>query len=151
MAREIVQDVFIQLWEKRENIDLSKSVKTYISTSVRNKCLNYLRDHQKFNTEILNYEGLGIDSGYEVTDTLIEKDLQIQISLAINELPEKCREVFLLSREKELKYQEIATHLGISVKTVETQMSKALQHLRNRLSEYIPLLALMMITIFRSK
>jgi len=67
----------------------------------------------------------------------VERELRDRINLAINELPEKCREVFLLNRNDHLKYQEIADKLRISVKTVETQMSKALQHLRIHLKEYL--------------
>jgi RNA polymerase sigma-70 factor (ECF subfamily) len=67
----------------------------------------------------------------------VEKELADRIGQVIGELPEKCREVFLLSRNEHLKYQQIADRLQISVKTVETQMSKALQHLRERLKDYI--------------
>ena len=136
-AREITQEAFISLWEKRNTIDLSKPVKTYLSTSVRNKCLNYLRDNKKFNKEILDIEGLLSDKIYMQPDRLVETEIRNKINSAIEELPIKCREVFVLSRTENLKYQEIAIRLDISVKTVESQMSKALQHMRNRLSEFL--------------
>ena len=138
VAREIVQEAFVNLWEKRDTIDLSKPVKAYLSTSVRNRCLNYLRDNRKFSSSLLVLENLPGEPVYGQSDRLVETDLKEQIGKAIAELPEKCREVFLLSRNRNMKYQEIASHLGISVKTDETQMSKALQHLRLRLSEYLP-------------
>lgn len=142
-SKEIVQDSFIHLWEKRETIDLSKSVKSYLTSSVRNKCLNYLRDNRKFNNEILDAEGLLSDHGVMQENSMEEADLRQKIKSAIDELPEKCREVFVLSRNENLKYQQIADKLGISVKTVETQMSKALQHMRNRLKEYLAIIVVL--------
>ena len=142
IAREIVQDSFVTLWEKRLTIDVSRSVKSYLSTAVRNKCLNYLRDHKKFSNDLLALENLSTDAGYEIADRLVESDILLQIEQAMDELPEKCREIFRLSRIQNLKYQQIADHLRISVKTVESQMSKALQHMRVRLAEYLPLILL---------
>ncbi len=136
-AREIVQEAFIGMWDKRAQIDLSRPVKTYLSTTVRNRSLNYLRDNKKFDTRLLAQENLFPLASYEQTDRLVERELQDRIQYAISELPEKCREVFLLSRNEHLKYQAIADKLEISVKTVETQMSKALQHLRIRLKDYL--------------
>lgn len=136
-AREIVQEAFIMLWNKRDQIDPSRPVKTYISTTVRNRSLNYLRDNKKFDTRLLAQEKLYPLASYEQADKLTEKELQGQIEEAIAELPDRCREVFLLSRYENLRYQEIADKLQISIKTVETQMSKALQHLRIRLKEYL--------------
>jgi RNA polymerase sigma-70 factor (ECF subfamily) len=137
MAREITQEAFISLWEKRGSIDLSKPVKTYLSTTVRNKCLNWLRDNKKFNKGILDIEGLLSEKTYVQPDRLVEAEIRDRIGKAIEELPVKCREIFVLNRHENLKYQEIATRLEISVKTVETQMSKALQHMRNRLAEFL--------------
>ncbi|MCX6247579.1 MAG: RNA polymerase sigma-70 factor [Bacteroidetes bacterium] len=136
-AREITQEAFISLWEKRESIDLTKPVKSYLSTIVRNKCLNYLRDNKKFNKEILDIEGLLAETPYDQPDRMVEAEIRMRIGSAIEELPVKCREIFVLNRHENLKYQEIADRLEISVKTVETQMSKALQHMRNRLAEFM--------------
>lgn len=137
-AREIVQEAFIGLWDKRNQIDPSRQVKSYLSTTVRNRSLNYLRDNKKFDSRLLTQENLYPLASYEQADRLVEKELQERIREAISELPERCREVFLLSRNEHLKYQVIADQLQISVKTVETQMSKALHHLRIRLREYLP-------------
>jgi RNA polymerase sigma-70 factor (ECF subfamily) len=139
-AREIVQDAFVSIWEKRDTIDPSKPVKSYLSTTVRNKCLNHLRDHKKFSTGLLTLENLPEEAGYEQADKLVEQEIMDKIANAIGELPEKCREIFKLNRYQNLKYKQIADQLGISVKTVETQMSKALQHMRIRLAEYLPVL-----------
>ena len=136
-AREITQEAFIGLWNQREKIDLSKNVKNYLSTTVRNRSLNYLRDRKKFDSRLLTLENLYPLATYTSADRLVEKELADRIGQAIGELPEKCRDVFLLSLNEHLKYQQIADRLQISVKTVETQMSKALQHLRERLKDYI--------------
>jgi len=137
-AREIVQDSFVRLWEKRHTIDLSKAVKSYLSTTVRNKCLNYLRDHKKFSKELFSLDNLGEEPGYVQPDELVEREIRDKIAGAIGGLPEKCREIFILNRYQNLKYRQIADKLQISVKTVETQMSKALQHMRIHLAEYLP-------------
>ncbi len=144
-AREIVQEAFLNLWEKRERIDLSKPVKSYLATAVRNRCLNYLRDHKKFSHDLLDLEQLPGNDYYEQPDRLVEADIREKITGSIGELPEKCREIFVLSRSENLKYQEIADRLQISVKTVEAQMSKALQHMRNRLGEYLSVVVIMLL------
>jgi len=146
-AREIVQESFIQLWEKRDTLDTSRNIKSYLATSIRNKCLNYLRDNKKFNAHILQLENLLELTVEPEHDVLVEKELHNAIQLALDELPEKCREVFVLNRYDNLRYKEIADKLGISVKTVEAQMSKALQHLRIKLAVYLTVLLLIITMI----
>lgn len=143
-ARELVQESFVALWEKRLNIDVSKSVRAYLGSSVYNKCLNYLRDNKKFNKDILAAEQLYPMNNKHESDILVFKEIKNKIDNSIDELPEKCKEIFVLSRYENLKYHEIADKLNISVKTVESQMSKALQHLRYRLAEFLTLLILLL-------
>lgn len=150
IAREIVQEAFVNLWEKRESIELDRSPKSYLGSTVKNRCLNYLRDHKKFDRSILEFEGLNSGHEYVEQDHLVTSELKLKIEEATNELPAKCREVFLLNRVEHKKYNEIAAELGISVKTVEAQMSKALKIMRNKLSEYISLL-LIIIEILNNK
>lgn len=139
-AREIVHDVFINLWDKRDTIDPQKEIKSYLYTSVRNRSLNHLRNNKKFNTELLDFEqsiGMSNDS----PDKALEiKELNRQIASAMDQLPEKCRQVFELSRNQNMKYAEISAELGISVKTVEAHMSKALQLLRRNLADRLVIL-----------
>jgi len=139
-AKEIVQEAFVSLWEKRDSIDPSKQVKSYLSTAVRNKCLNHLRDNRKFSGRLLELENHPHEPAFHPPDRLVEAEMQHRIDRAMETLPEKCREIFHMSRHRHMKYQQIADHLRISVKTVETQMSKALQHMRLHLAEYLPLL-----------
>jgi RNA polymerase sigma-70 factor (ECF subfamily) len=138
-AREIVQESFLHLWEKRDRIDPGRAVKSYLTVTVRNLSLNWLRDHRKFDNTLLSLEGIGPETEPESGDLLIAGEILQRIQEAVEELPDRCREVFTLNRYQELKYHEIADRLGISVKTVETQMSKALQHMRVRLKEFLPL------------
>jgi len=136
VAREIVQEAFVNLWEKRNTIELDRSPKSYLGTTVRNRCLNYLRDHKKFDRSILDFEGLDNGHNYVEQDHLVTDELKVRIEEATNALPDKCREIFLLNRMENKKYHEIATELNISVKTVEAQMSKALRTMRIRLAEF---------------
>jgi RNA polymerase sigma-70 factor, ECF subfamily len=116
---------------------MDRPVRSYLTMVIHNKCTNYLRDNRKFDRYILNIENLVDVPQYEDIDTLVEDELNAKINNSIAELPEKCREIFVMSRYENLKYKEIADKLQISVKTVETQMSKALQHMRLKLAEYI--------------
>ena len=134
-AKEIVQEAFINLWEKRESIDPEREVKSYLSSSVRNRCLNYLRDNKRFNGTLLSLGGLLPLPASEEYNQIEFRELSGQIHRAIEELPEKCREIFRLNRFEQMKYQQIADYLNISIKTVETQMSKALAHLRSRIKQ----------------
>lgn len=142
-AKEIVQEVFISLWEKRDSIEEGKSIITYLKSSIANKSINYLRDNKKFDKEILRFENLYPEAGNSVSDILVVDELRILIDDAINELPDKCKEIFLLNRFGNLKYKEISIKLDITLKTVEGQMAKALQHMRNKLIHYIGILIIM--------
>jgi RNA polymerase sigma-70 factor (ECF subfamily) len=144
-AKEIVQDAFLSLWEKRETIDMDRPVKSYLTMIIHNKCTNYLRDNRKFDQNILHIENLAEVPEYDGADSMVEEELKNKIDTAIEELPEKCKQIFVMNRYENLKYQEIAVKLEISVKTVETQMSKALQHMRIRLAEYLTVLLAMVL------
>lgn len=134
VARDIVHDTFLGMWEKRQSIDPSKHLKSYLTVAVKNKCLNYLRDNKKFNKDIINLEE-HITLTYEPPDKVVETETMNRIDDAINSLPERCGEIFRLNRFGNKKYREIAAELGISIKTVEAQMSKALEHLRQKLKK----------------
>ena len=148
-SREIVHDVFINLWEKRDSIDPDKSIKSYLFTSVNNRCLNYLRDNKKFNKDIENVEDIKEISNTDFSNKVEEAELQNKINDSINRLPDKCKSVFIKSRFEGLKYNEISEKLGVSVKTVEAQMSKALKILREELKEYMPIIFLVFFLIFK--
>lgn len=134
-AQDLCQKVFIQLWEKRATLDSNQNLKSYLFTAVKNSCLNYIRDHKKYRSKILDLDCGDIEFSEQAVDRLATNDLQAVIEEALNQLPEKCRKVFEMSRFQEMKYKEIAEELDISQKTVEAHMSKALKLLRAHLKE----------------
>ena len=137
-AKNLVHEVFLQVWEKFDSLPPDTNYKSYCYTAVRNKCLNYIRDKKKF--VILQ------DAHDEprVRDTALETaGLEQKIEAAIAALPEKCRMVFELNRIEGLKYAEIADKMNISFKTVEAQMSKALAAMREHLREFLTLVFLL--------
>ena len=97
-AKEIVQEAFINLWEKRQSINPAGQVKSYLSTSVRNRCLNYIRDNKRYSGTLLSLENLSPGPYIEEHDRLELHELSRQIQNAIAELPGKCREIFELNR-----------------------------------------------------
>jgi RNA polymerase sigma-70 factor (ECF subfamily) len=135
-AREVVHLVFINLWEKRNEVDLSTSLKSYLFTSVHNRSLNVIRDRKKFSSE----EVPEVAGEWDVSAQIESMELEGKIREVIDSLPEKCREIFEMNRFEGLKYGEIANKLDISIKTVENQMSKALKILREQLGKYLTLL-----------
>lgn len=135
-ARNLVHEVFISVWEKFDSLPPDTQYRSYLFTAVRNRCLNYLRDKKK----LLSLEKVGDADLSEVNTSLEAAELEQAIAQAINSLPEKCRQIFEMNRGEGLKYAEIAEKLGLSVKTVEAQMSKALSVLRERLGEFLTIL-----------
>ncbi|MEZ4955839.1 MAG: RNA polymerase sigma-70 factor [Saprospiraceae bacterium] len=132
VAEDLAQDVFHDLWKRRENLEISTSIKAYLRRAGVNKTLNYIRDKKvKWDDE----DKLPMVASTDTTaiQHLEGKELEELINLTIDSLPDRCRLVFTLSRFEDLSYQEIATSLDISVKTVENQMSKALKVLRGAL------------------
>lgn len=136
-AEEAVQAVFHHFWEKREMLEISVSLKSYLYKSVYNNCLNRIK-HEKIKLEYQHYNAERIDRNPSFASDLADaSELESRIGQAIESLPEQCRLVFKLSRFEELKYAEIADQLGISVKTVENQIGKALRILREKLADYL--------------
>lgn len=133
-AEDIVQQVFINLWNHREEIQPDKSINSYLFTAVKNRCLNRIRDHKKYRSYYLDVE-LELEIPVEDKDTFSEAELENRLNMALDKLPEKCREVFILCRFEEMKYKEVADKLNISAKTVEAQMSKALKILREEFKD----------------
>jgi RNA polymerase sigma-70 factor (ECF subfamily) len=137
VAEELVQDVFFKLWRKREDLSEIDALKTYLVRAARNTALNHLR-RQKLEQahgerEAIKGEPVTGDTGEDAAATA---ELEQAVQAAVDRLPPRCREVFMLSRDGGLTYQEIATELGISIKTVETQMGRALKSLRLALSDF---------------
>lgn len=133
-AEEIVQDFFVKFWERKADLSIDSSLKNYLFRSVKNLCLN----HIKHNNVRLQYaqQVIAESESSNFNHNYIEVNLAADIAKSIEEMPEKRREIFRMSREEGLKYREIAQKLNISIKTVETQMSLAIKSLRDKLRKY---------------
>ena len=137
VAEEIVQDVMFELWKRRETLDPDTSAQAYLFQSTRNRSLNHLR-HERVERQgephITRSEAIDAPA----LSLVVEEELHVAMRRAVESLPARCREVFELSRTHGLKYSEIAQTLGISIKTVEAQMGKALRILREQLAPWLP-------------
>jgi RNA polymerase sigma-70 factor (family 1) len=141
-AEEVVQHVFFTIWEKRTELEITLSLKSYLYRAVHNHCLNRFK-HATVREAHRDYSIQFISQSYDpVTEAIHANELEERIEKAISTLPEQCQKAFRMSRFEELKYQEIADHLGISIKTVENQIGKALKILRVELAAYLPALIL---------
>jgi len=143
IAENIVQDVFLKIWQNKENLDPTKNIQSYLFTAVKNESLKQLRHLSVENQQRENASRLSV---VEQTpdETIDKKELKAELNRAINDLPEKCREIFTMSRFDQLKYSEIADILGISIKTVETQMGRALKKLRGQLAHLISIISIIL-------
>lgn len=146
-AKNIVQDMFLYLWERRDTLEAISNLNAFLFTLIKNKCIDYYRHFNRF------------DSKKESLDKLQERELHLKMAAlqqfdvnmftlhdieelldqAIKKLPAKCQQVFVLSRMEGLKYEEIAQQLDISVNTVRNHISTALRKLKEELKDYLPL------------
>ena len=142
LVKEIVNDVFLKIWDKRREIDIQYGVKPYLFRCVHNACL----DHMRLKKNIRHYQMIGIsDEIRELTDPDEEyifkqialKRLEKDVTASVEKLPDRCKEIFILSRYELLSYTEISERLNISVNTVKTQISRALDSLRVSLKKYL--------------
>ncbi|MEZ5056350.1 MAG: RNA polymerase sigma-70 factor [Saprospiraceae bacterium] len=141
-AEDIVQEVFCELWKKRNELNITSSLFGYLKRSVFNKSLNYIKKKNIFSEE--EPEEYQTISNEALSDeVLAATELEKAMNLAIDNLPEKARIPFCLNRYEEMTYPEIAEKLGVSVKTVEYQMSKALQILRKAAEPFLSLALLL--------
>lgn len=147
-AEDIVQQTMITFWEKRETIEITTSVKLYLYRAVHNQALNKIRHDKVRQVYSKDVQSAGEQESEAASGKILQQEMQAKIAEAINQLPDQCRTVFQLSRFENLKYLEIANHLGISVKTVENHMGKALRLMRISLKDYLPLCLLWLINLF---
>lgn len=136
-AEDSAQDVMLELWRRRAELRIEESLTAYLVRATRNRSLNQLRHarvRRNAEPQLAGEEAVNAPAAGRVVAT----ELREALAAAVQELPPACREVFELSRGQGLRYAEIAETLGISVKTVESQMGKALKHLRQRLAAWLP-------------
>lgn len=135
-ARDLVQDVFFNFWKKREALNIQTSLKSYLRKAVINRALDEIKKQKRmiWDEEVVEYNQPVQKE--EAINNLAAEDLQQVINYAIDQLPEKCRLVFSLSRFEEMSHKEIAAHLSISVKTIENQITKALKVIRSAVEKH---------------
>ena len=152
-AENIVQDVFVELWDKRAVLSMPVNMMAFLFTATKNRCIDHLR-HKMFVREATNKlmeeEQLRLKMKFDSLEAfdqnfLTENDIEDILNKAIDALPEKCREIFIKSRIEGKKQKEIADELKISIHTVETQMGIAYKKLRAGLKDYLPLLFFLLI------
>ena len=137
VAEELVQELFLDLWMRRESLVVRESLTAYLHAAARHRALNHLARERRLHrwTEGDGRPDGDADPGAPGESALLDA---LELQDAIAALPARCRLVFTLSRQQDLTYVEIATALGLSVKTVETQMGRALRALRDRLRHLVP-------------
>lgn len=141
-AEDIVQSFFIKLWVDRKKLPTIHSFKAYFFNSIKNRCIDYIKHNQvkdRVKAKLLSNIDVVSDA-----DFLVESELQDQIKCALDKLPSTCREVFIQNRFEGLKPKEIAEKKGISIRTVEGHIGKALKLLKLELELYLPLLILVL-------
>lgn len=139
-AENIVQDIFVLLWEKRHVLNIQISLIAYIFSLAKNKCIDHLRKkivsdtyNREMRVNLMSLENLNMAF-------CTEEDIESLISAALDKLPERCREIFIKSRIEGKQYKQIAEEMGISIHTVDMQIRIALKKLRIELKDYLPLL-----------
>ena len=144
VAKDIVHDVFLSIWDSRKNLNPDYPVEPYIMTSVRNRCLNYLRDNISKNKASdtlqkrilrLKYESLQHTDG-PAFDAVLATNLRDKMYRSLEKMPEKTREAFVLNRFNNMSYKQIAELHGVSEKNIEYRIKRALRQLRLDLSEF---------------
>ena len=137
LAEEVAQEVLLELWRRRETLQVEQSFRAYLIRSTRNRALNHVR-HQRVVAREAAIAAIDPPTAPSAEDQMLGSELEQAVRAAIDGLPEKTRAVFQLSRDQGLKYTEIAAVLEISVKTVEKRMGQALAELREKLQQWLP-------------
>jgi RNA polymerase sigma-70 factor, ECF subfamily len=152
-ARDVVQDVFVKLWSN-QTITIKQSLNSLLFTMVRNSCLQHLEKlkvRKKYleSTKLLLQEE-ELRFYMDEKTSLIEQELENKLAEVLENLPERCRQIFILSRFQNKKNKEIAEELDISVKAVEKQITKALATIRSEMKDYLPLLMFLSSHLFKN-
>lgn len=150
-SEEIVQEVFFQLWINRKKTEIKTSISSYLYRAVRNRCINLIK-HIEIRENYKQHNSAEIDKlDKEYSDPVSVSELDKKIRKCIDNLPMQRKKIFLMSRYEEMTYSEIAEKMGLSKKTIENQMGKALQYLRTELKEYMPLIIIFFNQILNGK
>jgi RNA polymerase sigma-70 factor (ECF subfamily) len=140
-AQDLVQDVFLHLWNTRGPRDAERLTRAYLYTSARNAALKYLRHRRVVEAWIERASREEMPTADSPSDLYLRRELEDAVARAISELPTRCREIFLLRRRDQLSYQEIAAQAGISLGTVKCHMWRAMVLLREKLAPYLAVIS----------
>lgn len=140
-AEEVIQDLFVKLWEKRDSLVINTSLPAYLHKAITNHAINYYK-FQKKTVRFQDYIGFEVDDYQSVAadESMLHNDLDKKVNALMKSLPEKRRMIFEMSRFEGMKNWQIAQQLGVSLKTVEYHMSAALDFMRTKLSDYLPVI-----------
>ena len=136
-AQEVVLDVFLKIWERRDSLHRIADLEDYFFVTVKNASLNYLEKEQRRKDQAADVFAGSADTGESPEDILVSEELFAHYVRALDRLPERCREIFIRVREEKQPYAQVAADLGISVNTVDVQLQKAVGRLREMLGRYI--------------
>lgn len=142
VCEDIIQELFIRIWNKREELNITTSLQAYLSAATRYEVYRRLREHKKF--EPIVDEMVSALAGGALQDILELKELESHISSAVDTLSPKCRNVYILSRNEQLSHKEIAGRLNISTNTVRNHLTHALHHLRGSIDQAIIILLILL-------
>ena len=153
IAKDIVQDTFVKLWAD-QSLVITKSLNSLLFTTIRNRCLQQL-EKQKVRNKYAESTRLTLQTEelqfyMDERSSLIEQELEDKLNEVLNTLPDRCRQIFMLSRFENKKNREIAAELDISIKAVEKQISKALSTIRTEMKDYLPLLLFLSSHFFKN-
>lgn len=136
-CQDLAQEVFVELWRKRADIDIRISLRAYLRRAALNKALNHLKTHKRLVLDAPErLANTADDSARDISHKIEQENIESALHAAIGTLPEKCRLVFSLSRFEQMSHREIAEQLGISIKTIENQITKAMKMLREALAHH---------------
>lgn len=150
-AQSLVQDLFLYLWERRDTLEAVSNLNAFLFTLTKNRCIDFYRQHSRMSRlkeslDALQERELALkmEALQQFDENMFStQEIEELLDNAINHLPEKCREVFILSRMEGMKHEEIAQQLNISVHTVQNHISTALRKLKAELKDYLPLFVFM--------
>ncbi len=143
ITEEIIQDIFISLWENKDSLEIHTSLKSYLFSAAKYKVLNYIRSEKVYKKYALHFALFLVEHYQNSGETLLElHDLEAEIEKIISKLPERCRDAFRMSRMEDMDLDEISEKMGISKRTVENYITRSLKLLRQELINYSPLIIL---------
>jgi RNA polymerase sigma-70 factor (ECF subfamily) len=151
-SEEVVQETFINIWEKRQKLNIQSSLKAYLYTAVKNRSINYLKSKatqvsQKSHSTSSDENPIHIAEEAAIEEAMHNAELQSVLMQAVESLPKRCSEIFTLTRIEGLSYQEVADQLGISKKTVEAQMGIAFKKLRTFIKQHWELMIVWVLAV----